>query len=605
MLTLPHRGRPLDWIALTLVLALGAAVARAENPADKKPDGTTTVKTADEKATLDQKLMAEIKDHSQIMKNLGYLSDVIGPRLTGSANLERANKWTAEKMKAYGLSNVHLEQWEIPVGWERGTVSMKLIDPGEKTLVAASAGWSPGMKGKIVGEVVILDARTKADLEKYKGKLKNAIILRGPPTPIAPVTDTGTPYGGPAVQQPRRAPAPAPADRKEEAKKDEPAKKDDPKPEAKKDETAKKDTPAKKEEPKVDAQPPQPFGGGRFGDPARFAEMQAFRRELNDFLKTEGAAAVLTDAGKPHGLLNMTGNWREGDRGDQTEGPVTLFTVHEHYALLYRLVTQHKLKPKVELEVTNKFTPGPVAVYNTVGDLPGSEKPDEFVILGAHLDSWDLGSGTTDNGTGSCVVLECARALGELAKQGIRPKRTIRFILFTGEEEGLHGSKQYVKKHESELGKISVALVHDTGTGKVTGLGLLGRSSVQKLIEPELGSLKDIGFEGLSMGGLRGGTDHWSFDQAGVPGFACIQQNDEYRFTHHTQSDTFDKAKEPNLVQGTQVMAVAALRVANLPELLPRDRPPQASGGGRRRGGEEPKKDEPKKDEKKPEEKKG
>lgn len=570
MFALPRRGRPADWIALPLIAALGLTVARAEAP-DKKPDDATT-KAADPKAVLDHKIMGEVKDHSQIMKNLGYLSDVIGPRLTGSANVERANKWTKEKMEEYGLSNVHLEPWEIPVGWERGTVRMKLIDPSEKTLLAASAGWAPGTNGKVTGEVVVLAARTKADLEKYKGKLKNAIVLRGAPSLILPVTDTSY---GPASSSPSR---PAGNRRRGGEPPPEP-KKDDAKPDA-----AKADD-AKKTEEK--APPPQP---PRMGDPARFAEMMAFRREMNEFLKAEGVAAVLTDSNKPHGLLNMTGAWREGDRGSQPEGPPTLFVVHEHYALLYRLVTEYKDHPKVELEVTNKFTPGPVTVYNTVGEITGSEKPDEFVVVGAHLDSWDLGTGTTDNGTGSCVVLETARVLGALAKQGIRPKRTIRFVLFTGEEQGLHGSKQYVKRHKDELPKTSVALVHDTGTGKVTGFGLLRRVDVQKVMAPELESLKEVGFGGLTLDGIQGGTDHWSFHQAGVPGFACNQDIDEYRFTHHTQSDTFDKAKEPNLIQGAQVMAVTAMRVANLPDLLPRTDKVET---GRQR--EEPKKDEPKK----------
>jgi Zn-dependent M28 family amino/carboxypeptidase len=185
-------------------------------------------------------------------------------------------------------------------------------------------------------------------------------------------------------------------------------------------------------------------------------------------------------------------------------------------------------------------------------------------------------------------VLETARVFGALAKQGIRPKRTVRFVLFTGEEQGLHGSKKYVERHKAELPKTSLALVHDTGTGKVLGFGVLERTSILKVLNPELASLKDVGFEGLTPGGMRGGTDHYSFHLAGVPGFAARQDSDEYRYTHHTQSDTFDKAKEPNLIQGAQVMAVTTMRVANLPDLLPRG---PAEGE---------KKDEPKKDAAKP-----
>jgi Zn-dependent M28 family amino/carboxypeptidase len=336
--------------------------------------------------------------------------------------------------------------------------------------------------------------------------------------------------------------------------------------------------------------------------------MMALQREMAEFLKNEGVVATLRDSGKPHGLLVTTGGWQTGDRGSQTPTAASLFVAHEDYALLYRLVTEHKETPKVELEVKNTFTTGPVTVNNTVGEVRGTEKPDEFVVVGAHLDSWDLATGTTDNGTGSCVVLETARAVAALAKAGHGPKRTVRFVLFTGEEQGLHGSQQYVARHKDEMAKTSLALVHDTGTGKVNGFGLLGREAVGKVLAGELESLKSVGFSGLSPRGMAGGTDHASFNRVGVPGFAAEQDTDEYRFTHHTQSDTFDKAKEPNLIQGAQVMAVTAVRVANLPELLPRT-PPVGGGpggfGGRRGGTEDRPADDKKGDEKKPEEKKG
>ena len=177
----------------------------------------------------------------------------------------------------------------------------------------------------------------------------------------------------------------------------------------------------------------------------------------------------------------------------------------------------------------------------------------------------------------------------------MKPKRTIRFVLFSGEEQGLHGSAQYVARHKAEMPKTSVALVHDTGTGKVLGFGLMGREAIKPILDRELVSLKNVGFQGVTLR-YMGGTDHQSFEAAGVPGFACAQETDEYRLTHHTPSDTFDKAKEPNLIQGAQVMAVTTMRIANLPDLLPRDRPKGAGGfGGFRRGGEE-RKDDAKKD---------
>ena len=508
-------------VAMLAALAVLLPQVVADPPA--APKTTAPAPSGLDPLALDKQLIAEAKNGSQIMANLTYLSDTIGPRLTGSAALKEANEWAAEKMRAYGLRNVHLEGWTIPVGWERGRASLRIVEPNNgRSLTVAAMGWTPGTKGKVTGEVVLLKARSAAELAPYKGKLKNAVVLRGEPTTIRPVTENG--FGSP---RPR---ADAKGDKKGDRKAEVPA-------------------------------PPRRERG--YPSPT-------FRRELAEFLRTEGVAALLMDAGKPHGLLNMTGAWRGDDRVSGGEPLPSLFVAHEHYAQLYRLATRPApAKTRVEVEIENKLIPGPVAVYNTVGEIRGSEKPDEIVVLGAHLDSWDLGQGTTDNGTGSCVVLEAARVL---AKSGVRPRRTIRFVLFTGEEQGLHGSKEYVKRHKDEIAKTSMALVHDTGTGRVLGIGLQGRETLKPIMEKELVSLKALGVTEIDLRGM-GGTDHLSFEKVNVPGFAVRQDPAEYRFSHHSQSDTLDKAREPDLIQGTQVMAVAALRVANLPELLPREKP--------------------------------
>lgn len=514
---------PARWGALLAALALLLPQLLAAPPATSS--AAIPAPSSVDPLVLDKQILAETKNGSQIMVNLTHLSDVIGPRLTGSAALKQANDWAAEKMRSYGLSNVHLEGWTIPVGWERGPASLHIVEPNNgRSLTVAAMGWTPGTKGKIVGEVVVLKARSAAELAAYKGKLKNAVVLRGAPATIRPVAERGFGF------ERSRAAADSKGDKKGEGK----------------------------------AEPPLP--------PRRERSNMSptFRRELTEFLRTEGVAAVLMDAGKPHGLLNMTGAWRGEDRVSGGEPLPSLFVAHEHYAQLYRLATRPApSKTRVEVEIENKFIPGPVAVYNTVGEIRGAEKPDEIVVLGAHLDSWDLGQGTTDNGTGSCVVLEAARVL---VKSGIRPRRTIRFVLFTGEEQGLHGSKEYVKRHKDEMAKTSMALVHDTGTGRVLGIGLQGREALKPIMEKELVSLKELGVTEIDLRGM-GGTDHLSFEKAGVPGFAVRQDPAEYRFSHHSQSDTLDKAREPDLIQGTQVMAIAAMRVANLPELLPRDKP--------------------------------
>jgi Zn-dependent M28 family amino/carboxypeptidase len=208
-------------------------------------------------------------------------------------------------------------------------------------------------------------------------------------------------------------------------------------------------------------------------------------------------------------------------------------------------------------------------VYNTVAEIWGTEKPDEVVIVGGHLDSWDLGTGATDNGTGSMAVLEAARALQKL---GVKPKRTIRFVLFTGEEQGLNGSKVYVKAHEKELEKISGVLVHDSGTGKVLTIGLMGNYAVRETIDRALYSLARAKDVGLAEPTLRseGGSDHVPFDAAGVPGFWCVQEGVDYDKTHHSQADTLDRVRWDDLTEGAQVLAVFAYNVAQLPEMLPR-----------------------------------
>jgi len=507
-------GRP--WLLAAafaaLVFFIVPGFAEDVAPAPRVAGSLPEIKSPED---LDLAYLIEIKKRSEIMKNLQYISDVIGARLTGSKNLERANHWTEEKMKSYGLANVHLEPWEIPIGWERGFARMKVIEPENgREVTIASYAWAPGTKGKVTGDVVIVRAKKKEDLVPFKGKLKNALVFTSPPANVAPVLDLSVPTPPGAIV---------------------------------------------KEETKRGDQPRQKMDFDR-----------TFQRELSDFFKAEGVGCTVIDSGKPHGLLNMTGNW-PSDRGGGGENPIPrVFMVHEHYSMLYRLASRTDAVTRVEYEIENKFIPGPITVYNTVGEIRGSEKPDEVVVVGAHLDSWDLGSGTTDNGTGSCVVLETARAISTLAALGHKPKRTIRFVLFTGEEEGLWGSKKYVESHKDEMDKHSVALVHDTGTGKVVGFALHGRKSCMTIMEPELKTLTTLdGWKGLDLEVLRG-TDHQSFDAKGVPGFACRQDMEGYRLTHHSQSDTFDKAKEPNLIQGAQIMAITAMRVANLPEMLPR-----------------------------------
>lgn len=472
-----------------------------------------------------QKFIAMERDNSEVMNNLEYLSDMIGPRLTGSDRLKRANDWTAEKMKAYGLENVHLEPYTIPKGWERGTVDMTIQENGLK-VIAAQEAWTPGTKGKITGPVVIFNPRTIEDLAQYKGKLKDAILLSSDTSrpPTLPDPKPFVPIPGISTTVPNDPAAPgtpgAPGGRRR-----------------------------------------QGAGGQRPGGGQGFAE---FRKAREEFLASEGAAVLLTDSGKPHGLLNMTGSWRS------IPTMPTLFVSHEYIAMMQRMLKHGPVHATVE--VTSKFIDGPITVYNTVGEIKGSEKPDEIVLLGGHLDSWDLGTGSTDNGTGSMAVLEAARIIKAL---GVAPKRTMRFVMFTGEEEGLMGSKAYVDAHMAEMDKFNVVFVHDTGTGRVRGANLQNREEDRAMLTGQFNMLKDLKLltdEIDLRPGKMNGTDHASFDNAGVPAFAFVQEPAEYSLTHHSQSDTFDKVRPDDLKQGVCALAILGYTAAQAPDRYPRSK---------------------------------
>jgi len=451
---------------------------------------------------VNRKILTEIADHSEQMENLHYLADVIGARLTGTDALKRANEWTAERFRAYGLSGVRLEGWTIAHAWKRGAARARVVAPSIQTLAAEAAGWSPDTPGTVRGRLVHVPARKMEELEAYRGKLANSIVITTEPNPRQRVEER--------LLQPR-----------------------EPKP-----------------EPDYEA-------------------LRRFAAERDAFFREEGVLGVLRDSDKSFGLFQMTAAGR-----DFQPAPLpTAYLSPESYDLLWRLLQSEK---NVELELAlegNAFSDGPVEVYNTVAELPGSEKPEEIVILGAHLDSWDLATGATDNATGVSAVLEAARAL---AKLSLRPKRTIRFVLFSGEEQGLHGSRAYVEAHQDELERISAVLVHDTGTGRVETLALQGNSQVYEIIKEALAPFRQmIGLKELSLQSTRG-SDHHSFNRRGVPGFFCSQERATYGQTHHSQADTFDKIVRDDVINGAQVLAVFAYNIAQLDALLPR-RPAEPS----------------------------
>jgi hypothetical protein len=304
-----------------------------------------------------------------------------------------------------------------------------------------------------------------------------------------------------------------------------------------------------------------PLMHAKANEAGAFRALGQVRTSLTKMVAEEKGLAVLIPSEKMFGLLNMSAQSRDY----QPAAAPAAFLVREDYLELLRLLDSGPVE--MELNLEGSFSGKPVEVYNTVAEITGAEKPDEVVILGAHLDSWDLGTGATDNGTGSMAVLEAARAL---MKAGVKPKRTIRFVLFAGEEQGLNGSKAYVQAHKDELGKISGVLVHDSGTGKVLTIGLMGNYNARETMDRVLYPLAEP--LGIVEPSLRseGGSDHVPFDQAGVPGFWCVQEPADYEKMHHSQADVLDHVRWDDLTEGAQVLAVFGYNVAQLPDLLPR-----------------------------------
>ena len=284
-----------------------------------------------------------------------------------------------------------------------------------------------------------------------------------------------------------------------------------------------------------------------------------FALDLPYALKAAGALGTLVDGAKEHALMTMSGS------PNRVSPLPNLVISHEDYTLLERLA-RSGVTPRIEATVENTLGKAPVDQWNTVAEIKGTDRPGQVVILGAHLDSWDLGTGTTDNGTGAMAVLETARVI---AQSGVKPKRTIRFILFSGEEEGLLGSRAYAAAHAAEADSIQAVLVLDNGTGAITGQALQGRDDLEHLWAELLAPVASLGADSIRSA-FKMGTDHLSFLPYGVPGFNFDQIVRGYNHTHHSESDTFDKAIEGDLKQAAAVMAVTAVELANLPELLPR-----------------------------------
>jgi carboxypeptidase Q len=482
----------------------GPARSNGSQPSPGTPVAASIPEPGGEAKAVTRAILEEIDKRSELMANLEYLCDMIGPRLTGSPGLTKANHWTRDRFRHYGLANAHLESWTIERAWTRGEARGRAVVPVEQRILLESAGWSPSTQGPRRGPVVHVKARSTDELSPYKGKLKGSWVL----------------FSEVSIQPSPKRPG-----------------------------------------PDYDAEVRRWT--------REYIGRREFRQQRLKFLAAEGVAGILWDSNKEHGLVNMGA---AASNFTPAALPQVVLTT-ESYGLIWRLLKRGPVE--LEIDLKNSFSTGEVEVYNTAAELPGAEKPDEVVIIGGHIDSWDLGTGATDNGTGIMAVLEAARALKAV---GVKPRRTIRFVLFSGEEEGLHGSRAYVKAHEKEMSRISGVLIHDLGTGRVKSIGLQGRYDLREVMDKVVEPFKEaVELEELSMRTMMG-TDHQSFLPKGVPAFAVIQDIAEYRKTHHTESDTFDKVYPDEINQGAKVLAAWAYNVAMLPDILPRDPRPRQPG---------------------------
>jgi hypothetical protein len=507
--------------------------------------------------------VAKIRDEgmsrSEAMKTIRYLTDVIGPRLTNSPNQRRANQWTKQQLEKWGLQNAAIDPWgEFGRGWELKRFSATYsTDQETQPFRAYPKAWSPSTNGPITGDVVFVDATDEAGLEKYKGKLKGAIVFTAPERPVQDVFK-----------------ATASRNTEEEL--------------------------AKMESAKPQAPQAQPSPN------AQQLAAQQFNQRKNRFYFEEGAG-VLVDSGflVDGGTIRVMGASlppgvpgappTPGLRVASKNAPTTipqLAAELEQYNRILRLVKQG-VPVKITVDLEAKFYDDDLKGYNTIAEIPGTDLKDEVVMVGAHLDSWHSGTGATDNGAGSTVAMEAMRIL---AASGLKPRRTIRIGLWTGEEQGLLGSRGYVAKNFGVIGdgsdaaafasfapgakpnitkkpgheKFSAYYNLDNGTGQIRGINLQGNEALRPIFKQWLAPFKDFNATTVSINSV-GGTDHLAFDAVGLPGFQFIQDQVEYfTRTWHTTQDVSDRILEEDLKRSAVIMAAFAYNTAMRDELLPR-----------------------------------
>ena len=507
------------------------------------------------------RIRQEAFQNSQVMNHMFYLTDVHGPRLTNSPGFRAAAGWVVEQANQWGLEEAKLEEWgPYGRGWSTSHFSAHLVEPQYAPLVGVPLTWTPGTDGVISGTPMLAPLQSESDLEryeaelekyfaKYKGKLRDQIILIRKPPRLETQQEAAE----------RRLTSQDLANRAEAPEPLEPIAID-------------------LENPVVPTDPDE--RRRYFAYAPRFvlekirSQREELSRRLNRFLVAEGVRLVIHPARRGDGgtiFPPWVGSYKTG----APDPPPSIALTPEHYNRIARLI-EKKVPPRIEVEVKAQFQDETLDSINVVAEIPGGSKSDELVIIGAHLDSWAPGTGATDNAAGCAVMMEAMRILKTL---DLKMDRTVRMVLWGGEEQGLLGSRAYVKQHFSdpetmalkpEHGKVSAYYNFDNGTGKIRGVYLQGNDMVRPIFQSWLAQFKDLGATTLTIRDTRG-TDHLSFDAVGIPGFQFIQDPVEYSSrTHHSNMDVYDRIQPGDLMQASAIVASFVYHTANRAELLPR-----------------------------------
>ena len=518
------------------------------------------------------RIKTEAFDNSQVMDTLESLTDRYGPRLTASPEWREAANWAVKRLQGYGLADVHLEKWGAPGrGWTLKHSSLEMLEPRYSALVAAPLAWSDVVAGtEKTGDVIlapydpgrrILDPR-KADQElnqfetRWQGKLQGKIILLSSVRKLEPESKPAFKrYTNEELSELAQAPPP-------------------------------------------NAKVPVDLNDIKFPEdqeealeyyaslPPSVREDFTKQRQERDarraaFFKKEGVVAVINSDQRAHDSRLFAEAAGPYD-AKYALAPPTFVVTQEQYNRLVRLLERH-VPVKVRVELQADISKENQDAYNIVGEIPGTSKKDELIMIGAHFDSWHTGTGATDNGAGSAVMMEVVRILKSL---NLKLDRTVRIALWSGEEQGLLGSKAYVKEHfgdpetmqlTSQHTKLSGYFNLDNGSGKIRGVYLQGNDAMRPLFDGWLSAFRDQGVSAISIRNT-GGTDHLSFDAVGLPGFQFIQDPLDYGTrTHHSDIDTYDHLQAADLMQSAAVIATVVYDAANRSEMLPRKELPKAA----------------------------